>query len=43
MLAGPFWGKVEELTSSNQNFYVPTPKNYLVKDGKITDKLTYYQ
>jgi CRISPR-associated protein Cmr3 len=41
MLAGPFWGEVDELTSSNQNFYVPTPKNYLVKDGKITDKLTW--
>ncbi len=41
MLAGPFWGNVEELTSSNQNFYVPTPKNYLVKDDEIVDKLTW--
>jgi CRISPR-associated protein Cmr3 len=40
MLAGPFWGNVDELTSTNQNFYVPTPKNYLVKDGKIKHKLT---
>ncbi|GAX41501.1 hypothetical protein NIES4075_24740 [Tolypothrix sp. NIES-4075] len=47
MLAGPFWGNVDELTSSNQNFYVPTPRNYLVKVeagkkyGKIVDKLSW--
>jgi CRISPR-associated protein Cmr3 len=41
MLAGPFWGNVDELTSSEQNFYVPTPKNCLVKDGKIVDKLSW--
>ncbi|AFY57362.1 CRISPR-associated protein (Cas_Cmr3) [Rivularia sp. PCC 7116] len=41
MLAGPFWGDVDELTSSEQNFYVPTPKNCLVKDGKIVDKLSW--
>jgi len=40
MLAGPFWGNVDELTSTEQNFYVPTPRNYLVKDGKI-DKLSW--
>jgi CRISPR-associated protein Cmr3 len=40
MLAGPFWGNVDELTATNQNFYVPTPRNYLVKDGKIKHKLT---
>jgi CRISPR-associated protein Cmr3 len=43
MLAGPFWGNVDELISDKQNFeqsfYVPTPRNYLVKDGKIADKL----
>lgn len=43
MLAGPFWGNTEELTSTAQNFYVPTPKNYLVKDGKIVDKLSWNQ
>ncbi|MEO1372948.1 MAG: type III-B CRISPR module-associated Cmr3 family protein [Cyanobacteria bacterium J06635_10] len=41
MLAGPFWGNVDELTSTEQNFYVPTPNNYLVKDGKIVDKLSW--
>jgi CRISPR-associated protein Cmr3 len=41
MLAGPFWGNVDELISTNQNFYVPTPKNYLVKDGKIVDRLSW--
>lgn len=41
MLAGPFWGNVDELTSKEQNFYVPTPKNYLVKNGKIVDKLSW--
>jgi CRISPR-associated protein Cmr3 len=41
MLAGPFWGNVDELTSTNQKFYVPTPKNYLVKDGKIVDRLSW--
>jgi CRISPR-associated protein Cmr3 len=40
MLAGPFWGNVDELTSSTQNFYVPTPRNYLVKEcKKRKDKL----
>lgn len=41
MLAGPFWGNVDELTSSEQNFYVQTPKNYLVKNEKIVDKLSW--
>jgi CRISPR-associated protein Cmr3 len=41
MLAGPFWGNVDELISTEQNFFVPTPKNYLVKDGKIVDKLSW--
>jgi CRISPR-associated protein Cmr3 len=41
MLAGPFWGKVDELTSTEQNFYVPTPNNYLVKEKEIVDKLTW--
>lgn len=34
-LAGPFWAKTEELKAQSQNFYVPTPKNYLTKQGKI--------
>ncbi|NJO64247.1 MAG: CRISPR-associated protein Cmr3 [Richelia sp. RM2_1_2] len=41
MLAGPFWGNVDELTLTEQNFYVPTPRNYLVKDRKIVDKLSW--
>lgn len=40
MLAGPFWGKTEGLTQEQQNFYVPTPRNYLVKDGEIKYKLS---
>ncbi len=43
MLAGPFWGKTEELSEEQQKFYVPTPRNYLVKDGKIEYKLTWKQ
>lgn len=43
MLAGPFWGNADELTSTSQNFFVLTPKNYLVKDGKIIDKLSWNQ
>lgn len=39
-LAGPFWAVTDELNKSQQNFYVPTPRNYLVKDGKIKHKLT---
>lgn len=41
MLAGPFWGNVDEVMSDEQNFYVPTPRNYLVKDGKIVDNLSW--
>jgi CRISPR-associated protein Cmr3 len=43
LLAGPFWGITDELLQSKneQNFYVPTPRNYLVKDGKIKHKLTW--
>ncbi|MBW4619367.1 MAG: CRISPR-associated protein Cmr3 [Cyanosarcina radialis HA8281-LM2] len=40
MLAGPFWGITDEVRGKEQNFYVPTPRNYLVKDGKIRHKLT---
>ncbi|MGB8702528.1 MAG: type III-B CRISPR module-associated Cmr3 family protein [Thermosynechococcaceae cyanobacterium] len=36
-LAGPFWAKTDEV----QNFYVPTPRNYLVKEGKIQHKLSW--
>jgi CRISPR-associated protein Cmr3 len=39
-LAGPFWGKTEEV-KSNQNFYVPTPLIYLVKNGSIRHKLSW--
>jgi CRISPR-associated protein Cmr3 len=40
LLAGPFWAVTNELKPTEQNFYVPTPRNYLVKDGKIKHKLT---
>jgi len=36
-IAGPFWAKSDQA----QNFYVPTPKNYLIKNGKIQDKLAW--
>jgi len=38
-LAGPFWGKVDELP----DFYVSTPLNYLIEKGtsKIKDKLSW--
>jgi CRISPR-associated protein Cmr3 len=40
LVAGPFWGVTEEVKSpDNQNFYVPTPRNYLVKNGNIEQKL----
>ena len=41
-LAGPFWGKTTEV-ESEQDFYVPTPFTYLVKDGKIHHQLTWKQ
>ncbi|MBO3460359.1 CRISPR-associated protein Cmr3 [Aetokthonos hydrillicola Thurmond2011] len=31
--------KVKSQKSDEQNFYVPTPRNYLVKNGKIVEKL----
>jgi CRISPR-associated protein Cmr3 len=37
-LAGPFWAKSDR----PQSFYVPTPQNYLIKDGKIQQKLAWY-
>lgn len=39
-LAGPFWGKTEEV-KSEQNFYVPTPLTYLIKDGEFCHKLNW--
>ena len=39
-LAGPFWGKTKEV-NAEQNFYVPTPLNYLIKDGQIRHKLSW--
>ncbi|MCW6051358.1 type III-B CRISPR module-associated protein Cmr3 [Lyngbya sp. CCAP 1446/10] len=38
-LAGPFWGKCDELP----DFYVPTPLNYLIEKGtsNIKDKLSW--
>lgn len=41
LLAGPFWGKTSEITKNKQNFYVPTPRNYLVNDKKIHHILTW--
>jgi CRISPR-associated protein Cmr3 len=44
IVAGPFWGVTEEVKSKdNQNFYVPTPRNYLVEKGRIKDKLKCQQ
>jgi CRISPR-associated protein Cmr3 len=40
LVAGPFWGITEEVKSQdNQNFYVPTPRNYLVKNNCIQHQL----
>jgi CRISPR-associated protein Cmr3 len=39
-LAGPFWGKTKDV-NAEQNFYVPTPLTYLVKDGQIRHKLSF--
>lgn len=39
-LAGPFWGKTKDV-NAEQNFYVPTPLTYLVKDGQIRHKLSW--
>ena len=39
-LAGPFWGKTEEVKAT-QNFYVPTPLTYLVKNEQICHKLSW--
>ncbi len=38
-LAGPFWGTIDEVKSEQQNFYVPTPLTYLVKNNQIQHKL----
>jgi CRISPR-associated protein Cmr3 len=38
-LAGPFWAKSDP--DKIQNFYVPTPHNYLVKDCQIQHKLSW--
>jgi len=39
-LAGPFWGKIDEV-STEQNFYVPTPLIYLVNHKIIQHKLSW--
>lgn len=39
-LAGPFWTKTEAIEPQQQDFYVPTPKHYLIKDGKIAHILS---
>jgi len=39
-LAGPFWGRTEEV-KSQQNFYVPTPLTYLIKNGNLCHKLNW--
>ncbi len=40
-LAGPFWSTSQELASKAQDFYVPTPKNYFVKNGKVAHRLSW--
>ncbi|MFB2875681.1 type III-B CRISPR module-associated Cmr3 family protein [Floridanema aerugineum] len=37
-IAGPFWAKNHDL----QNFYLPTPFNFLVSNGKIKHQLTWH-
>lgn len=39
-LAGPFWGKTQAV-KSQQNFYVPTPLTYLIKNGELRYKLSW--
>ncbi|UBF24354.1 type III-B CRISPR module-associated protein Cmr3 [Kovacikia minuta CCNUW1] len=39
-LSGPFWAETQAIQSQQQNFYVPTPKHYLVRNGKIAHILT---
>lgn len=38
-LAGPFWAKSADISANSQDFYVPTPKSYLVKAGQIESSL----
>jgi len=40
-IAGPFWANIDEIQSTQQAFYVPTPKNYLIKNGKIAHQLSW--
>ncbi|MGI0488926.1 type III-B CRISPR module-associated Cmr3 family protein [Pantanalinema rosaneae CENA516] len=40
-IAGPFWAKISEIKSDQQNFYVPTPRNYLIKEDKIQHRLSW--
>ncbi|MFP4124026.1 type III-B CRISPR module-associated Cmr3 family protein [Coleofasciculus sp.] len=40
-LAGPFWGETKEV-KKEQNFYVPTPFTYLIKNGEICHKLSWH-
>ncbi|MGB3511168.1 MAG: type III-B CRISPR module-associated Cmr3 family protein [Microcoleaceae cyanobacterium] len=39
-LAGPFWGNTEKVLDQ-QNFYVPTPLTYLIKNDKFQHKLSW--
>ncbi|MEN8446484.1 MAG: type III-B CRISPR module-associated Cmr3 family protein [Cyanobacteria bacterium J06555_13] len=42
-VAGPFWGKADEVTSKDkQNFYVPAPYNSLVKDQQLDQQLFWH-
>ncbi|MBT9317692.1 type III-B CRISPR module-associated Cmr3 family protein [Leptothoe spongobia] len=41
-VAGPFWGRSEEVAGPKQTFYVPTPMNRLVKDGHIVNTLYWH-
>ncbi|MEA5537046.1 type III-B CRISPR module-associated Cmr3 family protein [Crocosphaera sp. XPORK-15E] len=46
-LAGPFWGKIDQVFSQvddpklHQNFYVPTPFTYVLDEDTVDDKLVY--
>ncbi len=41
-VAGPFWGQADEIAATEQNFYVPAPFHYLVKDNQLDQKLFWH-
>lgn len=42
-VAGPFWGNTDTVTPGpSQNFFVPTPFNYLIKDRHMAETLFWH-